>query len=480
MKIALTYSVNKANIALMAIWTPDLSGRRGPMYLRIVDALADDIAGGALQPGARLPPHRELAYRIGVSPNTTNRAYKEAVNRALVRGEVGRGSFVRGPSSQPPIGEHTGLVRNDTGPIDLSRNLPLPGIAGAKLAETCSALGRSDALRPLVDYQTETDLDHHGDAAIEWLRRHGVRSSHDEAVVTAGAQHGIFATLMALAQPGDLLLVEALTYAPVKPMAARLGLKLMPVPMDADGICPDDLDRLCRDRSVRALYLNPTLQTPTGGTLRTDRRKALAATARRHDILVIEDNVFGLLHPEPPRPLAAFAPERAIHVTSTSKYLAPGLRVGFIHAPAPLAKRIRGAVNLSCWMMPPLMAEIAARWIADGTADQLTGMQLEAAVKRQRLARRMLGEHLPKGETFGFHLWLELPPGWPADLFCGQAAARGVKVTNGSAFAVDPGDAPNAVRICLSHEADEHRVERGLGILREILDEGPGQPQLIL
>ena len=107
-------------------------------------------------------------------------------------------------------------------------------------------------------------------------------------------------------------------------------------------------------------------------------------------------------------------------------------------------------------------------------------MQIEAAAKRQRLARRILSEHLSTQEAFGFHLWLELLPGWSADLFCGQAAARGVKVTNGSAFAVDPRNAPNAARICLSHEADEHRVERGLGILREILDEGPGQPQLIL
>ena len=354
MKIALTNSGSKANIALMAIWTPDLSGRRGPMYLRIVDALTDDIADGTLPPGAKLPPHRELAYHLNISPNTTSRAYAEAVNRALVRGEVGRGTFVRGPSSLSAPGAQGDLVRENSGPIDLSRNLPLPGLAGSMLAQTCAALGRSKALGTLVDYQTEADLRRHADAAVEWLRRHGVSSSRDDVVVTAGAQHGIFAALMAVTQPGDLLLAETLTYAPIKSMAARLGLKLVPVARSTDGVCPDDLDRLCRERSVKALYLSPTLQTPTGRTLAADRRKAIAAVARRHDILVIEDNVFGLLHPDPPRPLAAFAPERTIHVTSTSKYLAPGLRVGFVHAPARLANPIRGAVNLSCWMTPPL------------------------------------------------------------------------------------------------------------------------------
>ena len=450
------------------------------MYLRIVDALTDDIADGTLQPGARLPPHRELAYQLGISPHTTGRAYAEAVNRALVRGEVGRGTFVRGPSSPPATGGHGDLLRADAGPIDLSRNLPLPGLAGSKLAQTCAALGRSGALGTFVDYQTEADLRRHADAAVEWLRRHGVRSSRNEVVVTAGAQHGIFAALMAVTQPGDLLLTEALTYAPVKTMAARLGLKLVPVARDADGICPDDLDRLCRERSVKALYLSPTLQTPTGRTLPSDRRKALAAVARRHDILVIEDNVFGLLHPGSPRPIATFAPERTIHVTSTSKCIAPGLRVGFVHAPARLANPIRGAVNLSCWMTPPLTAEIAARWIEDGTAYQLTDLQIKAAAKRQRLVHRILGEHLSTPEAIGFHLWLELPPGWSADLFCSQAAERDVKVTNGSAFSVNAQDAPNAVRICLSHEADERRVETGLKTLREILDEGPIGTRLIL
>lgn len=480
LKIASIFFLNKENIALMAIWKPRLEGRRGAKYLQIVEALADDIASGTLQPGAKLPPHRELAYQLEISPHTTSRAYGEAVNRALIRGEVGRGTFVRGPSFPPPFDEGADLVRNNAGPIDLSRNLPLPGLAGSKLAETCAVLGQSRALRALADYQTEADLGHHADAAIAWLGRHGVRASRDQVIVSAGAQHGIFAALMALAQPGDLLLTEALTYAPVKAMAARLGLKLAPVSMDAHGICPEDLDRLCRDCSVKALYLTPTLQTPTGRTLPAERRKAIAAVARRHDILLIEDDVFGLLHPGRPKPIATLAPERTLYVTSTSKCLAPGLRVGFVQGPARLVNRVRGAVNLSCWMTPPLTAEIVARWIADGTADQLTDRQIKAAMKRQRLARRILGEHLPAEQTHGFHLWIELPAGWSADLFAGRAAERNVKVTHGTAFSLAAQAAPNAIRLSLSHEADESRLETGLRTLRAILDEGPLGAQLVL
>ncbi|MBW8635662.1 PLP-dependent aminotransferase family protein [Hoeflea sp. WL0058] len=463
----------------MAIWLPDLTGKRGPKYLQIVEALADDIKSGRLSYGAKLPPHRELAYQLDVSPNTTSRAYSEAVERALIRGEVGRGTFVRGPSTIRETGDDGGLTRKRTGPIDLSRNLPLPGLAGSKLAQACAVLGQSQTLSALADYQTESDSGRVADACIEWLRRHGVRSESDRIVISSGAQHGVFAALTALTRPGDLLLTEALTYAPVKAMAARLSLKIAPVAIDEDGVRPDELDRICSERSVKALYITPTLQTPTGRTMKAERRRALSSIARRHDILLIEDDVFGLLHRDRHEPVAMLAPERTIYITSASKCLAPGLRVGLVCAPTRMVNPIRNAVNLTCWMPPPLMTEIFAQWIQDGTSEQLTEMQIKTAHKRQQIAQHILGGYIPE-VTHGLHFWLTLPDGWSADQFTLEASDGGVKVTNGTAFAVAAQSAPNAIRICLSHEADESRLKAGLEKLRAILDEGPGNAQLIL
>lgn len=464
----------------MAIWKPDLANRRGPKYLQIVEALSDDIAAGILSCGDRLPPHRELAYQLQLSPNTTGRAYAEAVNRALIRGEVGRGTFVRGPATEAPASDGGTLRRPATGPIDLSRNLPLPGLAGEMLARTCIELGRSGNLAALADYQTEADLDRHTAAAILWLKRHGVVSTAEETVITAGAQHGILCALMALGEPGDLLLAEQLTYQPVKAMAARLGLKIAAIASDSEGPCPEDIDRLCRQRRVRALYLTPTLQTPTGRTMPQHRREAIAAILNAHGVHLIEDDVFGLFHPERPQPIASLAPDLTISITSTSKYLAPGLRVGFVRAPAGLSGAIRAAVNLSCWMTPPLTTEIVARWTADGTADELVARQLSAASTRQALARRILGEHAPRDRDAGLHLWLDLPDGWSADLFCARAASRNVLVTGGEAFAIAPSAGASSIRICLSHEADAARLETGLSVIRDILDAGPRQAPLVL
>ncbi len=459
----------------MAIWTPNLSGRGGPKYLRIVEALADDIARGLLTPGTRLPPHRDLAYRLGVSPNTTARAYAEGVARALIQGEVGRGTYVRAPATPAPHTTAATLDRPAKGPVDLSRNLPWPGPAGACLADTLAVLGRRGDLPDLANHQSGGAPAHHADAAIGWLRRSDVIATRDEVVITNGVQHGLLCALLAVTRPGDLLLTEPLSYAPVRALADRLGLSLRTVPRDEGGLCPDALARLCRDHAPTALYLTPTLHTPTTTTLDDARRDAIAAVARKHGITIIEDDVFGCLAPEAPVPIAARAPKNVLYLSSTSKGLAPGLRVGFVRAPADRAAAIRGAVTLSTWMVPPLMAEVAALWIADGTADRLIGLQRKEAARRTALARRLLdGQRLHGGDS-GLHLWLTLPRPWTADDFRTEAARRGVLVVEASAFAMDGAPAPEAVRLCLSHEADSERLHHGLTVLRDIL-RGPAAP----
>ena len=464
----------------MAIWNPELAGRRGPKYLQIVEALAEDIASGALSPGMRLPPHRELAFALGVSANTTSRAYAEGVARALIQGEVGRGTFVRAPGVAGPAGDPADMRRPTTGPIDLSRNLPCPGLVATALAETLAALGQSGRLEALTDYQTENDIAHHKEAAIAWLSRSGIAAKRDEAVVTNGAQHGILCALMAATRPGDLLLTEALTYAPIKAMAERLALKLKPVPLDDEGLCPDALDEICRSAAARALYLTPTLQTPTTATMGPDRRAEIAEIASRHDLVLIEDDVFGPLKPDRPQAIATLAPENTVYVTSTSKCLGPGLRVGFVRAAAALAKAIQNAVRLTCWMPAPLMVEIVARWIVDGTADRLTDRQRRHAASRQAVATTLFADHDVRADPHGLHLWLTLPSDWSASTFRAEAATRGVQIVDGAAFAVDPGARPNGVRLCLSHEPDKNRLVQGLETLRTILAERPADSSLVL
>ncbi|MCP5071823.1 MAG: PLP-dependent aminotransferase family protein [Rhodobacteraceae bacterium] len=457
----------------MAIWFPDLDGRRGPKYLQIVEAMAQDIASGQLTAGTRLPPYRELAYQLGISPNTTSRAYAEAVKRALLRGEVGRGTFIRSPDADLQADEQGSLRRERTGPIDLSRNLPLPGFAEPHIRRVLGEISSGTGLPALLDYQTEEDIAHHSEAGSIWLDGCGLEALPDQIVTTMGGQHGLLCTLMALLRPGDLLLTETLTYTPVRAMAERLGLHTATVEMDAGGIVPQAFAELCVHAKPKAFYLTPTLQAPTTVTLSDARRQAIAGIAQQHDVVLVEDDVFGPLKADRPDPIAVSAPEHTVYVTSLSKSVAPGLRVGFLHAPARLVPALRHAVNLSVWMTPPITLEVATRVICDGTAEKLAAQQRKAAQRRQSLARSILGHVDFVADPHGFHLWMPLPTDWRADSFRAQCARRGVLVSEGRGFAARASDAPEAVRVCLSHEACETRLEQGLQTLANLLRLAP-------
>ncbi|MCP5082226.1 MAG: PLP-dependent aminotransferase family protein [Alphaproteobacteria bacterium] len=462
----------------MAIWLPDLGGRRGPKYLQIVEAMAEDIASERLAVGTQLPPHRELAYQLGISANTTSRAYAEAVKRALLRGEVGRGTFVRSPGAILQAGEQSNLRRVRTGPIDLSRNLPLPGFAEPHIRRVLGDMAGGEGLPALLDYQTDDDLVHHSEAGMNWLSGCGVEARPDQIVATMGGQHGLLCTLMALLRRGDLLLTEALTYMPVRAMAERLGLHTAAVAMDAGGVVPAAFEELCARAKPKAFYLTPTLQAPTTLTLSSARRRSIAEIAERNGVILIEDDVFGPLKADRPAPVAISAPEHTVYVTSLSKSVAPGLRVGFLHAPASLVPALRHATNLSVWMTPPMTLEVAARLILDGTAAELATRQSKAAEHRQSLARSILGHMDFTADDHGFHLWMPLSDDWRADIFRAQCARHGVLVSEGRGFAAQASDAPEAVRVCLSHEADETRLERGLQTVANVLRLAPSRSAL--
>ncbi len=465
----------------MSIWMPKLEGRRGAKYQQLVEALAEDISSGRLPPGARLPPYRELAYRLGMSAQTVSRAYAQATRRGFLRGETGRGTFVIDPSRQAASVAPASLARETSGPIDLSRNLPSPSRADGPLRDILREIGATADLRRFLDYQSgDGEGPTHAAAARRWLQECGLDADTGEVIGTCGAQHGLFCALTGLLSPGDLMLTEALGYAPVRVIAERLALRALPVEIDAEGVCPESLERLCRDRPVRLLYLTATLQSPTTSTMSDERRRRIAEIARRHDMLILEDDVFGPLKDDRPPPIACFAPERTIYATSLSKSVAPGLRIGFLHAPDALADAVRRAVVLSVWMTPPLMSEIAARLIESGMARRLLQDQRATAQRRQTLARQILGRFDLNADPQGLHAWLRLPEGWNAGSFRAAAEARGVLVSDARDFAAPGVDAPVAARLSLGHEASDARLETGLTRLADLLSQPPRSDALFL
>ncbi|MGF1609691.1 MAG: PLP-dependent aminotransferase family protein [Kiloniellales bacterium] len=454
---------------------PNLEARSGPRYLAIADALAGDIAQGRLKPGERLPTHRDLGWKLGVTVGTVSRAYAEAERRGLISGEVGRGTYVRDLGSQQ---SHTILTESAAGAETVNLNFAFPPPDGLEpaIGPTLEALARDPLLPSLLDYSPHAGLERHRAAGAEWIGRSGLQVTADRVVVTAGAQNAILVSLAATTRPGDRVACDQLTYSGMQVVARLLGLRLEGLPSDDHGMRPDAFEAACRHGDLKAVYLVPTVHNPTTVTMPLQRRRALAETARAHGVAIIEDDIFALLAQQPvPPPVSSLAPDCSYFLTSLSKTIAPGLRIGYVAGPPGARDRLAAAVRAASWAATPLTAEIATRWIGDGTADRIMAARKAEAAARCEIALRILGRWQPACPPGSIFLWLPLPEPWRASDFALAAQRRDVAVTPAEACAVGRPDVPAAVRVSLGPPRDRIELERGLRALARLLESGRAQ-----
>jgi DNA-binding transcriptional MocR family regulator len=461
----------------MTIWTPTIPATAEPKYRALLDALQHDVDAGPLQPGDRLPTQRQLAERLGLAIGTVSRAYAVAERRGLVSGEVGRGTFVRSRVT----GAEEGAVEDENPAlIDLSKNRLIRDRHSGLAARTLESLAaRSDLDRLLDYYQPAPGMTRHRAAGAGWIARAGLEVPAERVILTSGAQHGTVTVLASLTRPGDLVLTEQVTYSGMKAIASLLHLQLRGLPLDDRGVRPDAFAEACREARPRALYCMPTLQNPTAVTMPVERREEIAAIARAHDVALVEDDVYGFLADSPLPPLAALVPSHAYYITSTSKSLAPGLRIGYVVAPAGKVERVSAVIRASTWLTAPLLAELVTEWIDRGDADAMVAWKREETSTRHALALRILGPWISGSTVAGrsFHFWLPLPEPWRTEGFVAEARGRGVLVSPSEEFVVGRESAPHAIRVCLGAGVTRDRLAEGLERLAELLRAGP-EPSL--
>ena len=458
----------------MTIWTPDLSAFDGPLYLRLASAIEQAIVDGSLPAQTRLPTHRALADKLGVTVGTVTRAYSEAERRGLVAARVGHGTWVKGANTDPA---NQWVIRTEEGPrIELWQNLPVQLDRAALIRPLLENLSQGD-LNLLLGYGKEAGQPDQRQRFIEWLTRQGIAAQEDRLLFSHGAQHGIMLAMLATGCVGESLMCEGLSYPGMLGNARQLKNQVIGLAMDEEGLLPDALEAACRSRRARVLYLTPTLQNPTTAIMSLARREAIVAVARRHDLLIIEDDVNGLL-PEPHQvPLVNLAPERVIYLGSLAKIACGGMRVGFVLAPDHLKQGFAQAMRLSSWMVSPLLVELACQLVSQPGIDQLIREQ------RQTLARRgELLHHLLPGARWqpgSMHAWLPLPEPWRSQEFAAAADALDVGVASGEHFAAGQFTAPQGVRLSLSQPATDARVAEGLERLAQLLRGTPPSNPLL-
>ena len=280
------------------------------------------------------------------------------------------------------------------------------------------------------------------------------------------------ACLAALFNPGDRIAAEQLSYPLLRHLAQRLRLQIVPIRMDKNGIIPSAFETACRTRAIRGVYLMPSCHNPTLSLIPEFRRREIVAICRRYDVCIIEDDVYALSLEQHLPPLSRLAPERSCFIASTSEALGAGLRIAYLCAPTHFVQALEHTISYTVSMAPPLMAELAALWIGDGTADSVLVAKRKAAHKANELARSKLDGFELVTRTTGFFCWLKLPGGPEEATAFAQAATRqGIIVADVSYFAVG-GQAESAgVRLALGLR-DQDVLSGALECLARILQRG--------
>ena len=450
------------------ISTASLGDGSKPKYQSIAEDLAQAILNGQVPTGEKLPPQRNLARRLGVTTGTISRAYAILERQGLATARVGDGTYVRSAEHVPAS------ESSDQQPIDLAHNVAMVGDESAALQMAFQSLVTDpELMRQVLSYQSETGLRRHREAGAQWLRRFGTSGQWNRVMVTHGAQHGLACVLRTVARPGDAVLTESLSYPGLQALARSMRLQLIGIETDEHGMVPEALERAAKTFDTKFVYCAPTLHNPTGATMPMERREAVAAVMRTHGLFIIEDCVHAAMQANPLPALSTWLPEQSFLLSSFSKVLAPGLRVGYVEAAPAWLSKFAASMRADSWMVAPLLPEIATRWLESGAMEGLITQQRQMTGDRLERARAVLqGLDFKTDPEFPL-IWLPLPEPWRAGQFAAALRQAGVLVRTADHFAVGRSAAPHAVRISLNAAKSTTEISRAVQTVRAVLRGAP-------
>jgi DNA-binding transcriptional MocR family regulator len=416
-----------------------MSHPENPLYLAVAADLERMIGSGALKPLDRVPSVRQLARQRRVSITTAVASLRELEQRGLIEARPKSGYFVasRRPAPEVPaevelpkrarlVGAQVMLKRMaeasaNPGIARLGQALPDPALFPARALRTSLLrAARADA-RLLSDYPVRMG----GSPALRQQIAHhyahaGCALSADDLIVTNGCMEALTLAVRAVARPGDTIAVESPTYFGFLQIAEEQGVKVIEIPSHPrDGLSIPALRELLAGRGgggIRACAVTPNFSNPNGSCMSPEAKRELVRLCEDADIVLIEDDVYGDLQFEGPRPLPCKAWDRDGRVllcSSFSKTLAPGARVGFI-VPGRYRDTLRGAKQMQSGATSLLQQEMLADYLHSGRYErQLRDMRRQLAQQVRRLSE-CVQDAFPAGTrltapTGGFVLWVELP-----------------------------------------------------------------------
>ncbi|MDE3197031.1 MAG: PLP-dependent aminotransferase family protein [Acidobacteriota bacterium] len=457
-----------------------------PLYRQLSGYIQRLIETGELQQGDRLPPTRELAGHLGLNRTTVSAAYDLLEESGLIKGSVGRGSYVSG-SGAPRAADGVNWARALTQSYPISSAAPRSGLIDFSASrpserlfpvdefrQSCEEVLASPRLRSLLQLGSPSGYE---PLRQYLLKRGGVAGPADDILITNGCQQAVDLLRRALVRPGDKVALEEPVYPGLRNLFLESGAEPVGVSVTPEGVDAHSLRRAF-EAGAKVVVLTPSFQNPTGATIPAANRKSMMAMARAAGAIVIENDIYSELAysgVEPPR-LKSFDPD-VILLGSFSKIAFPGIRCGWMIAPRPVIARVTELKQLADLHTDQLSQAFLLRFAESGRLAEHQKKMIAAGRERLRAAEQACRKHLagcrftmPAG---GMNIWIDLPAGLDAGALRGLAQQAGVDYLPGRYFSISrPFDA--SLRLSFAGLEPEE-IRKGIEFLGNVISKAAGQ-----
>lgn len=412
-----------------------------PIFRQITRQIRERILSGELPAGYLLPPERRLASTLGVNRTTVLNAYRELKADGLVGGHVGRGtSVLPGRYCEPPLASaepfswrragRSGLPRTEdplvrdllalteqSDIISLCAGLPSPDHLPIDLLRQIQDQVLAEAGRAVLLHSPTEGVTALREAACGYLAARGIRCEVPEVLITSGSQQGLDLVVRTFLDPGDLVVVEEPSYFGALQVFRNAQIRLLGVPVDSEGMRTDLLEPLLERWRPRLIYTLPTFQNPSGALLNAERRRRLLELAARYQVPVLEDDPYFDLRYEgrPVPPLKAMDPGGyVLYLSSFSKVLFPGLRLGLLAGPREAVRKLALAKQIVDLHSNTLGQWLLAAFLNEGHYEPHLRRVKAAYLERRDALSQALAPLAAQGVRWsvpqgGFYLWCRLP-----------------------------------------------------------------------
>jgi DNA-binding transcriptional MocR family regulator len=461
-----------------------------PLYRQLSAYLKNLILSGRLQRGERLPATRQLAGLLGLNRATVSAAYGLLESEGLIKGHVGRGSFVCEEAAPASAGLDWDELLEAS---DRAAAEPAPTLTAGEESISFATSRPSEQLFPLEEFRaTCREVTGGGQAGailqlgspsgyaplreylLEESRRWGVARQHDDVIITNGCQQALDLIQRVLIRPGDTVVVEDPVYPGLRNVFARSGARLVGVPVGPEGLDVEHLDRVLAREKTRLLVVTPNFQNPTGATIPLSARLAILARAREAGVVLVENDIYGQLRYEGETlPTLKQLDESGdtVLLRSFSKIAFPGLRVGWVTGPRTLLLRLAETKQWTDLHTDQLSQAVLLRFVESGRLAAHRDRILAAGAERLSAVLAACQRHLPRGSRYtrpqgGMNLWVRLPEPLDAGSLLERARRENVTYLPGKYFEVTHHE-PGGLRLSFAGLEPE-KIRAGMAILGEI------------